>query len=158
MTKERLAMLLDGNEYLEEMTREQERIAAENNLLVLFCQSDDLLEMRGAIHDEEDAMDGGELSLLQKGEQFYEEEDKETIRFYEENINDIDDLELYINENTYGLIEMLNSSIFFTSLDSSEQRRILNDCKIKYDYLKQVSKLHILDYLYYAAPLTLHEF
>lgn len=52
-------MLLDGNEYLEEMTREQERIAAENNLLVLFCQSDDLLEMRGAIHDEEDAMDGG---------------------------------------------------------------------------------------------------
>ena len=88
----------------------------------------------------------------------YEEEDKETIRFYEENINDIDDLELYINENTYGLIEMLNSSIFFTSLDSSEQRRILNDCKIKYDYLKQVSKLHILDYLYYAAPLTLHEF
>lgn len=59
MTKERLAMLLDGNEYLEEMTREQERIAAENNLLVLFCQSDDLLEMRGAIHDEEDAMDGG---------------------------------------------------------------------------------------------------
>jgi hypothetical protein len=88
----------------------------------------------------------------------YEEEDKETIRFYEENINDIDDLELYINENPYDLIEMLNSSIFFTSLDSSEQRRILNDCKIKYDYLKQVSKLHILDYLYYAAPLTLHEF
>ena len=88
----------------------------------------------------------------------YEEEDKETIRFYEENINDIDDLELYINENPYGLIEMLNSSIFFTSLDSSEQRRILNDCKLKYDYLKQVSKLHILDYLYYAAPLTLHEF
>ena len=41
----------------------------------------------------------------------YEEEDKETIRFYEENINDIDDLELYINENTYGLIEMLNSYI-----------------------------------------------
>lgn len=88
----------------------------------------------------------------------YEEEDKETIRFYEETINDIDDLELYINENPYDLIEMLNSSIFFTSLDSSEQRRILNDCKLKYDYLKQVSKLHILDYLYYAAPLTLHEF
>lgn len=88
----------------------------------------------------------------------YEEEDKETIRFYEETINDIDDLERYINENPYDLIEMLNSSIFFTSLDSSEQRRILNDCKLKYDYLKQVSKLHILDYLYYAAPLTLHEF
>lgn len=88
----------------------------------------------------------------------YEEEDKETIRFYEETINDIDDLELYINENPYDLIEMLNSSIFFTSLDSSEQRRILNDCKLKYDYLKQVSKLHILDYLYYAAPLTLHAF
>lgn len=88
----------------------------------------------------------------------YEEEDKETIHFYEETINDIDDLELYINENPYDLIEMLNSSIFFTSLDSSEQRRILNDCKLKYDYLKQVSKLHILDYLYYAAPLTLHEF
>lgn len=86
MTKERLAMLLDGNEYLEEMTREQERIAAENNLLVLFCQSDDLLEMRGAIHDEEDAMDGGEFALLLNGEQFYDEEDNEAIHRAESNV------------------------------------------------------------------------
>lgn len=40
MTKEQLAELLNGNEYLSEMTEEQKRIAQENNLLVLFGQSD----------------------------------------------------------------------------------------------------------------------
>lgn len=51
MTKERLAKLLDGNEYLEEMTKALEQAARENRLLVLFGQSDDLIEMRGVIHD-----------------------------------------------------------------------------------------------------------
>ena len=47
MTKEQLAELLNGNEYRDEMTKEQEQAAKQNNLLVLFGASDDLLEMRG---------------------------------------------------------------------------------------------------------------
>lgn len=84
MTKEQLAMLLDGNESVEVMTREQERIAAENNLLVLFCQSDDSLEMRGAIHVEEDAAGGGDFALILEGEQF-SEDDSEAIQRAESN-------------------------------------------------------------------------
>lgn len=58
MTKEQLAELLNGNEYRDEMTKEQEQAAKQNNLLVLFGASDDLLEMRGAIRDEVGAYDG----------------------------------------------------------------------------------------------------
>ena len=74
MTKGQLAVLLDGNESVEVMTLEQERIAAENNLLVLFCQSDDTLEMRGAIHGEEDAAGGGDFALILEGEQFSDDD------------------------------------------------------------------------------------
>lgn len=62
MTKEQLAELLNGNEYRDEMTKEQEQAAKQNNLLVLFGASDDLLEMRGAIRDEVGAYDGGEYA------------------------------------------------------------------------------------------------
>lgn len=74
MTKEQLAMLLDGNEPVDEITREQELIAAENNLLVLFCRSNDVLVMRGAIHGEVDAMGGGDFALILEGEQFSDDE------------------------------------------------------------------------------------
>lgn len=67
-------MLLDGNEPVDEITREQERIAAENNLLVLFCRSNDVLEMRGAIHGEVDATGGGDFALILEGEQFSDDE------------------------------------------------------------------------------------
>lgn len=67
-------MLLDGNEPVDEITREQELIAAENNLLVLFCRSNDVLVMRGAIHGEVDAMGGGDFALILEGEQFSDDE------------------------------------------------------------------------------------
>lgn len=70
MTKEQLALLLDGNEYRDEMTKEQEQIAKENNLLVLFGSSDDNLEMRGAVYDEIGAWDGGEYALVLEGEMY----------------------------------------------------------------------------------------
>lgn len=84
MTKDQLAILLDGNEPVDEMTREQERVAAENNLLVLFCQSDDTLEMRGAIHGDEDAAGGGDFALILEGEQF-SDDDSEAIQRAESN-------------------------------------------------------------------------
>lgn len=85
MTKDQLAILLDGNEPVDEMTREQERIAAENNLLVLFCRANDMLEMRGAIHGEEDAAGGGDFALILEGEQF-SDDDSDAIQRAESNM------------------------------------------------------------------------
>lgn len=78
MTKEQLAELINGNEYRDEMTKEQEQAAKQNNLLVLFGASDDLLEMRGAIHDEVGAYDGGEYVLVLAGELYADAEEENT--------------------------------------------------------------------------------
>lgn len=51
-TIEDFAMLLDGREYTKEITKEEETIAKNNNFVVCFGASDDLLEFRGAIYDE----------------------------------------------------------------------------------------------------------
>ncbi len=85
MTKEQLAELLNGNEYLAEMTKEQEQVAKENNLLVLFGASDDLLEMRGAIYDEVGAYNGGEYALTLYGELYADVEEENTYHKATEN-------------------------------------------------------------------------
>ena len=83
MTKEQLAKLLDGNEYLDEMTKALEQTARENRLLVLFGQSDDLLEMRGVIHDEDGAWGGAEFALLLPGEMFADDDEENTYHLAE---------------------------------------------------------------------------
>lgn len=70
LTKEALACMLEGNEYLNEITKEQEQSAKENNLLVIFGHSDDGVQFRGVVNDEEGAYGGTTLYLLKKGEQF----------------------------------------------------------------------------------------
>jgi len=54
MNKEELAKLLDGCEYRKEITHEQDQIAKDNNLVVVFGASDDLTEFRGAFYNEFD--------------------------------------------------------------------------------------------------------
>lgn len=78
MTKEQLAELLNGNGCRKVMTKEQEQTAKENNLLVLFGLSDDLLEMRGAIRDEVEAYDGGDYALALDGELYADGEEENT--------------------------------------------------------------------------------
>jgi hypothetical protein len=51
-TKEELATLLNNREYRHEVTKDIERIAAENGLVIVFGASNDLCEFRGAINDE----------------------------------------------------------------------------------------------------------
>lgn len=46
------ANLLNNREYREEITKEEEKIAKENNLIVIFWYSDDNIELRWAINDE----------------------------------------------------------------------------------------------------------
>lgn len=58
LTKEALAAMLNGREYSQEITSEEEKLAAESGLIVAFGASDDLLEFRGAL--------GGELGGYNK--------------------------------------------------------------------------------------------
>lgn len=67
MTKEDLAKLLDGRQIGEEISEEEERLADENGLVVVFGSSDDLMEMRGGFDDEFGLYEGGVVSLDKTG-------------------------------------------------------------------------------------------
>lgn len=62
-----IAELLDGREYRREMTKMEEQLAKDCNVVVVFGASDDLIEMRGMIDDEADCFDGGELAFTKHG-------------------------------------------------------------------------------------------
>lgn len=55
LTKELLAIALSGCEYGSEITKAEEAVAKAAGLLVIFGASDDLMEFRGAVHDERGA-------------------------------------------------------------------------------------------------------
>lgn len=67
MTKEELASMLDGNQYDHEITKEQEMIAADSNLVVVFGYSDDDVEIRGEINDEVGAYNGTTFRVTRNG-------------------------------------------------------------------------------------------
>ena len=66
MKKEELAKLLNGREYRSEMTREEEKQAKENDLLICFGASNYHLGLRGIIYDKIDAWGGGTASIVLK--------------------------------------------------------------------------------------------
>jgi hypothetical protein len=66
MNTEQFAELLNGRQYRDEITSDEELLAHENGLLVLFGASDDLLELRGIIYDEVGAYGGGSAFLAKK--------------------------------------------------------------------------------------------
>ncbi len=53
------AKMLDGRQYMDEMTADEEKIASENGFVVVFGYSDDNCELRGAVRDEIGCYDGG---------------------------------------------------------------------------------------------------
>lgn len=61
MTLKEFAQMLDGREYLYEITKEEEALAKELGFVVVFGFSDDNAELRGAIDDEIGCFDGGRL-------------------------------------------------------------------------------------------------
>ncbi len=67
MTKEQLAQRLNGRQYGDEIAKQEEAQAKEGDLVVVFGTSDDLLEFRGAIHDEVGAWEGTEVCLTSDG-------------------------------------------------------------------------------------------
>jgi hypothetical protein len=66
-TKEEFAAMLDKREYTEEITDEEEKLAKESGLLVIFGSSDDLLEFRGLFSEEVGAYEGTEAEITKGG-------------------------------------------------------------------------------------------
>ena len=64
ISKEKMAEILNERIYGDEITKEEEKLAKDNGLVVVFGASDDLIEMRGAIDDEF----GKEVFLTRNGE------------------------------------------------------------------------------------------
>ena len=67
MTKEELAKVLNGREYRKEITKDEEQLAEESGLVVVFGASDDLTEFRGAINDETGGNNGKLIPITKKG-------------------------------------------------------------------------------------------
>lgn len=61
------AAALDGREYRAEMTAADEQAAKDAGLVVVFGASDDLMEFRGAIHEEIGCWEGGSAYLDAQG-------------------------------------------------------------------------------------------
>ena len=67
MTTKELAAMLDGNQYGKEITKEQEALAKDNGLVVVYGYSDDNVELAGAFDDEVGAFDGTTLYVTREG-------------------------------------------------------------------------------------------
>lgn len=67
MNNQELAAKLNNREYRNETTNSEEREAKKAGLVIVFGASDDLMEFRGAIHDEFDCYGGGSVYLTHVG-------------------------------------------------------------------------------------------
>jgi len=63
MTKEQLAEKLNGREYGDEITAAEESQTKAAGLVVIFGASDDLCEFKGAISEEADCFNGGNIKI-----------------------------------------------------------------------------------------------
>lgn len=77
MTKEELAALMTGREYRDEISAMEEKEAKENNLIVVFGASDDLLELCGAVSDEFGIWGGGKIELDEFGDSIHHFPDRQ---------------------------------------------------------------------------------
>ena len=67
MTMKEFAKMLSGREYGMELTKDEERQAADAGLVVVYGYSDDNVELRGAIDEEVGAWDGTTIRLTKTG-------------------------------------------------------------------------------------------
>ena len=68
MTAKELANLLDGREYWHELTGINLKTVCNSGLVIVYGESDDLVEFRGAINDEFGAWNGAILHMSADGE------------------------------------------------------------------------------------------
>ena len=67
MTPQEFANLITGREYPFRPTAQEKQTAKENGLVVIWGQSDDLLELDGAVYDEGGAWNGTKARFDAKG-------------------------------------------------------------------------------------------
>lgn len=67
MTAKEFAQRLGIREYDRELSKEEEKFALANGLVVIFGASDDLIELRGAIYGEFYAFNGGQCYVTKDG-------------------------------------------------------------------------------------------
>ncbi len=83
---ERITQMLDGRGYRTEISPEASEALANNpaRIVVAFGASDDLVELRGAIHDELDAWEGCKFGVTSSGMPQNQCEDEDCPYFAEE--------------------------------------------------------------------------
>lgn len=78
MTPQAFAEMINGRQYGDEVTKEEQRLAKEHGLVVVFGYSDDGVEFRGAIHDEAGANDAkGKAIKFTRAGKLLEEPDRD---------------------------------------------------------------------------------
>ena len=80
MKREEFAALINGRQYRDEMTKDEERIAEESNLIVIFGASDDLVEFRGKIYDEIGAYEGTDFIIATPGTEIHVENERKYFK------------------------------------------------------------------------------
>lgn len=86
MTKEELAKQLNGKKYREDISEEILKQAKVAGLVIVYGQSDDLMELEGALNDEGGCYEGEEFLI-----------DKEGLLPSRDDIEDDDELEKYFS-------------------------------------------------------------
>lgn len=137
MTKEELAAKLDGRQYQEVPDGNDTHYAKDNNLLIVYGASDDLCEFVGAINDEFDCFDGGEIksddlpSLIEAV--WSDEEDKPSWSYKTDiphaEFKIYDDDELYCIGMVIDLNEVTRISKEVPSPESLAQKMLLSSQK-----------------------------
>ena len=74
MTEEEFAEILNGSEYLKEMSLQEKKEAEASGLLVIYGASDDITIFSGTINDERGAWDGATHILFENGDFFDRDE------------------------------------------------------------------------------------
>lgn len=84
MTKEEFVLQLDGRDRRVGISKEEAKFAKENGLIIIYGESDDLVEFEGAIYDEIGAWDGTDFIIARKGDEIPVDEDEGTFRYAKE--------------------------------------------------------------------------
>ena len=82
MTTEEFSVFLDRREIGNEISEQEEKIAKDNDLVVVFGASDDLMLFRGAIYGEVSCYDGG-IAYLDETGLHQNECDEENCPYFE---------------------------------------------------------------------------
>ncbi len=86
MNKKEWAKKLNNRRYTEEITKDEEAQAKADGIVVVFGASDDLIEFRGAFHDEAGAWEGTTVQITSKFTIFNKDNNAETFEFNIEQI------------------------------------------------------------------------